>query len=106
MNSGTNLTLLCFLLNQSTCSSCAQRELKGRRYTYHHMFDVIRTHPSAQGHGSERWLEAVHVEQEGAIVTLDERGHTAAPAKKSCRPFLWQVGKFKPTLHCGTASPP
>lgn len=45
----------------------------------HHMFDVIWTHPSAQGHGSERWLEAVHVEQEGAIVTLDERGHAAAP---------------------------
>lgn len=45
----------------------------------HHMFDVIRTHPSAQGHGSERWLEAVHVEQEGAIVTLDERGYTTTP---------------------------
>lgn len=54
------------------------------------MFDVIRTHPSAQGHGSERRLEAVHVEQEGAIVTLDKRGHAATPAKKGCRPFLWQ----------------
>lgn len=59
------------------------------------MFDVIWTHPSAQGHGSERWLEAVHVEQEGAIVTLDERGHAAAPAKNGCRPFLWQNGKIQ-----------
>ena len=48
----------------------------------HHMFDVIRTHPPAQGHGSERGLEAVHVEQEGAIVTLDERGHATTPARE------------------------
>lgn len=40
---------------------------------------MIGTHPSAQGHGSERGLEAVHVKQERAVVTLDERGHSAAP---------------------------
>ena len=54
----------------------------GHCCAYHHMFDVIRTHPPAQGHGSERGLEAVHVEQEGAIVTLDERGHTTTPARE------------------------
>lgn len=54
----------------------------------HHMFDVIRTHPSAQGHGSERRLEAVHVEQEGAIVTLDKRGHAATPVTREAD-FDW-----------------
>lgn len=46
------------------------------------MFDVIRTHPSAQGHGSERGLEAVHVKQKRAIVTLDEGGHSTTPAEE------------------------
>lgn len=48
----------------------------------HYMFDVIRTHPSAEGHGSERRLEAVHVKQERAIVTLDERSHAATPVTR------------------------
>lgn len=62
--------------------------------TYRHMFDVIWAHPSAQGHGSEWWLEAVHVEQKGTIVTLDERGYTATPEKKKRRSFLCQDGTF------------
>lgn len=72
MNSGARLTVLCFPLTGDP----------GHCRAYHHMFDVIRTHPPAQGHGSERGLEAVHVEQEGAIVTLDERGHTTTPARE------------------------
>lgn len=94
MNSGTKLTILCFPLNQSMPQLCPQRT-EGHCCAYHHMFDVIRTHPSAQGHGSERWLEAVHVEQEGAIVTLDKRGHATTPAKKRYRPFLWQGGRIQ-----------
>lgn len=64
------------------------------------MFDVIWTHPSAQGHGSEWWLKAVHVEQEGAIVTLDERGHATTPAKKRLGHFCGKMGELK------TTSPP
>lgn len=49
---------------------------------YHHVFYVIGAHPSTQGHGSERWLQTIHVEEERAIITLDERCHSAAPAKR------------------------
>lgn len=56
------------------------------------MFDVIRTHPSAQGHGSERGLEAVHVKQKRAIVTLDEGGHSTTPVTREAD-FDWQGNK-------------
>lgn len=49
---------------------------------YHHVFYVIGAHPSTQGHGSERRLQTIHVEQEWAIITLNERCHSAAPAKR------------------------
>lgn len=64
------------------------------------MFDVIRTHPSAQGHGSERGLEAVHVKQKRAIVTLDEGGHSTTPAEERdvMGDFWGKVEKFKTTL--------
>lgn len=53
------------------------------------MLDVIGTHPSAQGHGSERGLEAVHVKQKWAIVTLDERGYSTTPVTRETD-FDWQ----------------
>lgn len=61
------------------------------------MLDVIRTHPSAQGHGSERGLEAVHVKQKWAIVTLDERGYSTTPAKERdmMGDFCGMMGKLK-----------
>lgn len=76
---------------------CAHRGRKGHCCTYHHMFNVIWTHPSAQGHGSEWWLKAVHVEQEGAIVTLDERGHSTTPAEKKSGHFCGKMGELKTT---------
>lgn len=60
------------------------------------------THPPAQGHGSERGLEAVHVSQEGAIVTLDERGHATTPAREVGH--YGKVREFTRTLPCGMAS--
>ena len=39
--------------------------------TYHHVLYVIGAHPLAHGHGSKRGVQTVHVEQKGAIVTLD-----------------------------------
>lgn len=41
---------------------------------------MIGTHPSARGHGCERRVQAVHVEQEGAIIALDQRSQPTAPA--------------------------
>lgn len=56
------------------------------------MLDVIRTHPPAQGHGSEWGLEAVHVKQKWAIVTLDEGGHSATPVTREAD-LDWQGHK-------------
>ena len=97
MNSGTRLTVLCFPLNGSTPWLCPHRT-DGHCHAYHHMFDVIRTHPPAQGHGSERGLEAVHVEQEGAIVTLDERGHATTPARER-----WAINRQGERIHTNSA---
>lgn len=53
---------------------------------YHHVLYVIWAHPSTQRHGSKRWLQTIHVEQEWAIITLNERCHSATPAKRE--PYL------------------
>lgn len=50
--------------------------------SYHHVLYVVGTHPSPSGHGSERGVQAVHVEQEHAVITLDKRSYPTAPAKK------------------------
>lgn len=47
--------------------------------THHNVLDVIGAHPLARWHGSEGWIEAVHVEQERAVITLNQRGDPAAP---------------------------
>lgn len=54
-----------------------------------HMFYVVWTHPSSGGHGSERRIQAVHVEQQGAVITLDQRSNPAAPATGVAQPH-WQ----------------
>lgn len=46
------------------------------------MLYVVGTHPSPSGHGSERGVQAVHVEQEHAVITLDQRGYPTAPVKE------------------------
>lgn len=60
---------------------------------YHHMFYVIWAHPSTQRHGSKRWLQTIHVEQEWAIITLNERCHSATPAK--AKPYLISHTEYK-----------
>lgn len=58
---------------------------------YHHMLNVIWTHPPAQGHCSERRFQAIHVKQEWTIITLDEGGHSTAP-KKQGNIIIWRSG--------------
>lgn len=46
------------------------------------MFDVIGTQPATGWHGSERGVQAVHMKQERAVITLDQGRHTTAPIKE------------------------
>ena len=55
------------------------------------MLDVVGAHPLARGQGGEGRVQAVHMEQQGAIVTLDQRGHPAAPGKQGIH-NVWMVG--------------
>lgn len=53
-----------------------------RPNTHHHVFYVIGTHPSPSGHGSERGVQTVHVEEKRTVITLNQRSHPAAPVKR------------------------
>jgi hypothetical protein len=43
---------------------------------------MIGTHPSVGREGSEWRVETVHVEQQGAVITLNEGSHTTAPTNR------------------------
>ena len=53
------------------------------------MLDVVGAHPLARGQGGEGRVQAVHMEQQGTIVTLDERGRPAAPGKQGIHTIGW-----------------
>ena len=72
---------------------------------YHHMFYVIWAHPSTQRHGSKRWLQTIHVEQKWAIITLNQRCHSATPAKRA--PYLISHTEYRVyTKHAGKLDQP
>lgn len=79
------------------------RQKKTRETAHHQVLDVIGTHPPACGHGSERRVQTVHVEQKGAIITLDQRSQAAAPKTKQVqeRPnaaLLWRSKRIQNIL--------
>jgi hypothetical protein len=43
------------------------------------MFDVVGAHPSRGGHDGQGRVEAVQVEQQAAVVALQQRGDPTAP---------------------------
>lgn len=53
---------------------------RGSRTPHHQVLDVVRAHPFPSRQSGEGGVQAVHVEQQGAIVALDERGQPTAPA--------------------------
>lgn len=78
--------------NTVICCDWFQKKIQ-RRATHHHVLYVVGTHPSPSGHGSERRVQAVHMEQERTVITLDQRSHPAAPVEEEERENL---------MHCAT----
>lgn len=48
---------------------------------YHQVLDVVWTHPFPSRQSGEGGVQAVHVEQKGTIVALDERSQPTASAR-------------------------
>lgn len=67
-----------------------------RQATHHHVLYVVGTHPSPSGHGSERRVQAVHMEQERTVITLDQRSHPAAPIEEEERETWCTVQQYWP----------
>lgn len=67
--------LLVLMLPSTKCGSISSWT------AYHQVLDVVWTHPFPSRQSGEGGVQAVHVEQKGTIVTLDERSQPTASAR-------------------------
>ena len=56
-----------------------RNEWKDRQGTDQKVFHMVGTHPASGGEGGEGWVQTIHVEEQRAVVTLDQGTHSAAP---------------------------
>jgi len=49
------------------------------------VFDVVGTHPPSSGQGIKWGVKTLHVEQERAVVTLQEGRHSTAPVRNQAK---------------------